>query len=197
MHKQKPSERSQKNNGNFYSVFPWFPYPSAWLKSLVLVILAGVIVRGFEQLGIGKFIVINSESPERMFFLITFSFLSPIVAIAFTHHWFHSFLNKVAPSIQAPEIVITQGSLPDIISWWEGLYAWIVIFLSTLLAFNICILFFPVFDISLSLNPASYDTFQDNIINIFGVLWIVHAALLYHFEAKVKQRVVSAYCQKK
>ncbi|MDJ0800239.1 MAG: hypothetical protein QNJ51_26100 [Calothrix sp. MO_167.B12] len=195
MHKQNPSKGSKRNKWNFYSSYPWFPYPSAWIKSLILVVIMGFISRTFAPIKILEFIATSTQSPEITTFFLIFTLILPIAAIALTHHCLHLVINQLAPSIQAPEIGKIEGFLPNIISWWEGLYGWSVIILSSLLGVSICIFLFPIFNLNFSIDVNNYNSFQNNIIGIFGTVWIINAALLYHFEYQVKQIIISVYSQ--
>ncbi|MBE8965868.1 hypothetical protein IQ277_06305 [Nostocales cyanobacterium LEGE 12452] len=116
---------------------------------------------------------------------------------------------------QAPEIGRTHGLLLGIMSWWEGLYAWLVIVISTLIALLFSIILIPLFNpnsgtqiallFSIILIPLfnanygrqiEYYTQIENINNvilIFGLFYISAGALIYQIEYLVKQRIISAY----
>ncbi|WP_334899822.1 hypothetical protein [Nostoc sp.] len=98
--------------------------------------------------------------------------------------------------IQAPEIGKTQGLLPGIMSWWEGLYAWLVIAISILIAALFSTILLPFFNISYARQIEYYtpmENVNNNIILIFGVFYVSSGALIYQIEYLVRQRIISAY----
>jgi len=78
-------------------------------------------------------------------------------------------------------------------SWWEGLYAWLVIAISTLIAAFFSTIFLPLFNISYAKPVESYTEVEKNIILIFGLFYISAGALTYQIEHLVRQRIISAY----
>jgi quinol-cytochrome oxidoreductase complex cytochrome b subunit len=84
----------------------------------------------------------------------------------------------------------TQGMKVKIFSWWEGLYGWLVIVISTMIATVLCTFLLPLFDLDYSIKVANYTSYQKQIITIFGITFIIVSALLYQFEYCFKRSLV-------
>ncbi|MCF2146724.1 hypothetical protein IQ276_009715 [Desmonostoc muscorum LEGE 12446] len=172
----------------------WFPYPSSWLKALILALLLRVIIFVVDSTGkVGYRIAYFVNSLELFVMFTILLILSPIIIITFTHHCLHLLLSRFISEIQAPEIGKTQGFFPGIMSWWEGLYAWLVIVISTLIATFFCTIFLPDFNLSYAQPLEYYRGFHNKIIVLFGLFYILTGALIYQLEYLVRQRIISAY----
>ncbi|MBG1244524.1 hypothetical protein [Nostoc sp. NZL] len=80
-------------------------------------------------------------------------------------------------------------------SWWEGLYAWLVIIISTLISFLFSIILVPLFNPNYD-RHLEYHTQLENINNVilmFGLFYISTGALIYQIEYLVRHRIISAY----
>ncbi|MEH2290810.1 hypothetical protein [Nostoc sp.] len=175
----------------------WFPYPSSWLKALILTLFLRVIIFVVKNAGnIGYDIVSFVHSPELFFLFTILLILSPIPIISFTHHYLYLLISRFVSEIQTPEIGRTQGLLPGIMSWWEGLYAWLVIAISTLIAAFFSTILLPLFYPSYD-KQIEYYTQIENINNktilIFEFLYVFVAALIYQIKYLVRQQIISAY----
>jgi len=176
----------------------WLPYPSCWLKSLVLMVFLGLITfvcKNFIRVGYGVAKFINS--PELFGILLITAILSPILFIAFTHHYLHLIFSRFISDIQAPEIGIVKGLLPKLMSWWEGLYGWLVILLSSLVAGLFCTMILPVFGLSYAKPPETYTGIEKQILVIFGIVWLIQGSLIYQIDYLVRQRIISVYFDNK
>ncbi|BAY14771.1 hypothetical protein NIES21_05290 [Anabaenopsis circularis NIES-21] len=173
----------------------WFPYPTSWLKALTLAIFLRVIIFVVEKAGkISYYIIDFTKSIELSVILCILIILSPILLIAFTHHFLHLFISHFLSKIQAPEVGKMQGLLPGLISCWEGLYGWLVIIISGLIAVLCFTFFMPVFNISYNQAIVDYTEYQRNIITgLFGTFYISTASAIYHIEYLVKCRYISVY----
>jgi len=172
----------------------WFPYPTSWLKALILALFLRVIIFIIDSTSkVGYRIAYFVNSLELFVMFTILLFLSPIIIISFTHHCLHLLLSRFIPEIQAPEIGKTQGFFPGIMSWWEGLYAWVVIVISTLIAIFLSTIFLPFFNITYTQSLEYYINFHNKIVIIFGFFYIFAAALIYQIEYLVRQRIISAY----
>ena len=170
----------------------WFPYPSSWLSAFILSLMMSAVIVIVRITGtVGYVLAISVDSPEVLVVFGILALLSPIPAIAFAHHFLHLFLGRFIPVIQAPEIGKLQGLLPGLISWWEGLYGWLVIVLATLTATALCTVFLPLFNLSYEKIIYGYSQAEIKIQAIFTVLWIIDAANLYQIEYLVKRRLIS------
>ncbi len=179
----------------------WFPYPSSWLKALILTLFLRVIIFLVTNTGkLGYRIAYFVNSPELFAIFIILLLLSPIPIISLTHHCLHLLISRFISEIQAPEIGKTQGLLPGIMSWWEGLYAWLVIAISTLIAVCFSIILLPFFNLSYA-RPIEYYTqmqnINNNVIGIIGLFYISAGALTYQIEYLVRCRIIYAYSSNK
>lgn len=175
----------------------WFPYPTSWLKALVLNLFLSAIIFILKNPGkLGYRIAYFVRSPELLAIFTILLILSPITIISLTHHCLHLLISRFMSEIQAPEIGKTQGLLPGIMSWWEGLYAWLVIAISTLIAAFFSTIVLSLFDLSY-VEPIEYyrqmQNINNNIIVIFGLFYISAGALTYQIEHLVRHRIISAY----
>jgi phosphoglycerol transferase MdoB-like AlkP superfamily enzyme len=84
----------------------------------------------------------------------------------------------------------TQGMKVKIFSWWEGLYGWLVIVISIMIASALCTFILPLFNLNYSIKVAQYTSYQKQIITIFGIILLVTAALLYQFEYCFKRSLL-------
>ncbi|MDZ8089548.1 MAG: hypothetical protein RMY16_28945 [Nostoc sp. DedQUE12b] len=181
---------------NFYWPL-WFPYPSSWLKALIWTLFLRVIIFIVKNTGkLGYDIVYFAHSLQLFVIFTILLILSPIPIISLTHHCLHLLISRFISEIQAPEIGKTQGFLPGIMSWWEGLYAWLVIVISILIAAFFSTIVLPLFYSSFDRQIEYYTQIQNinnNIGLIFGLFYISASALIYQIEYLVKHRIISAY----
>jgi len=175
----------------------WFPYPSSWLKALILALFLRLIIFVVNNAGkLGYRIAYFLQSPELFAIYTILLVLSPIPIISFTHHFLHLLISRFISEIQAPEIGRTKGLLPGIMSCWEGLYAWLVIAISTLITAFFSIILLSLFNPSYARPIEYYTQIQDinnNIILIFRLFYISAGALTYQIEYLVRHRIISAY----
>lgn len=178
----------------------WFPYPSSWLKAFILNLLLSVIIFVLKNpVNLAYPIAYFTNSPQLFAIFTILLLLSPIPIISFTHHYLHLLISRFTSEIQAPEIGRVQGLLPGLMSWYEGLYAWLVIAISTLVAAFFSTIFLPLFNISYTRQIESYTqteyyrAIENNIVIIFGLFYISSGALIYQIEYLVKCRIISAY----
>ncbi|MEH1809119.1 hypothetical protein [Nostoc sp.] len=185
----------QKSQKFYWSL--WLPYPSSWLKALILTLFLRVIIFIVKNTGkLGYDIVYFVHSPQLFVIFTILLILSPIPIISLTHHCLHLLISRFISEIQAPEIGRTQGLLPGIMSWWEGLYAWLVIVISILIAAFFCTILLPLFYPSYDRQIEYYTQIQNinnNIGLIFGLFYISAGALIYQIEYLVRHRIISAY----
>jgi hypothetical protein len=172
----------------------WFPYPSCWLKSFVLMIFLRVIIFVVKNLvKVGFNIATFVSSPELFVIFAILAIIAPILTIAVTHHYLHLLLGSFISEIQAPEVGIVKGLFPKLMSWWEGLYGWAVIVLSTLVAALFCTIILPLFQLSYAKLPVYYTEFEQQIIVIFGIVWLINGAFIYQIDYLVRYRLISVY----
>jgi hypothetical protein len=166
----------------------WVPYPTSWVNAGVLTLFTGGLAASAPFLW-QIALVIARVSPRLGLVFGVVAILSPAIFVAIAHHLLHLILNRFFPETPLPGMMGHQGVLPGLMSWWEGLYSWLVIVISTLVATAI-LGSFP-----LSLN------FLDDIFHwwdrarplfrISTLLWAIIAAYLYQFEIMVQRRLMS------
>ncbi|MGF1498139.1 MAG: hypothetical protein ACFB8W_15140 [Elainellaceae cyanobacterium] len=166
----------------------WIPYPTAWLSAVFLTLLTGGL--GASAAFIWQIALWLSRISPRLGLLFgAIAILSPVILVAIAHHLVHLLMDRFFPDTQLPGMVAPPGAFPGLMSWWEGLYSWLVILVTTLVSFAI-----------LGVFPLS-DRFLADILNWWEVarpffrwstlLWVVVAAYLYQFESLVQQRLIA------
>ncbi|MEM7713054.1 MAG: hypothetical protein AAF349_05660 [Cyanobacteria bacterium P01_A01_bin.68] len=174
----------------FPSLPPWIPYPNAWLSALMLSVLMGTflgILRRYTDslYNLPKW----SNTPEQLTVIVILFFIIPIPVIALLHHLF---LSRFMSPIPGERINATTGFFPGLISWWESLYSWLVIILSTLIATLICTPFLPLFKLSYTKIAATYAENPSNLRLAFAAVWILCAAVFYQVSYLFKARLVDS-----
>jgi hypothetical protein len=194
----------------------WFPYPSSWVRAVILVPFAfpGTPLIVF---GLGGIIASAlKNSPELLIFFVVFGLLLPTIILSFLYHFFWFIWKKRPSSNRWTKWVPGSSSL------WEGFYATLVIGLSFLaiLAVIAAIAFF-----SCKLSHATAEEIggcmgratgraaramfgttenawdfsgrgvvtweQDDIaVRAWFVIWLIVAAYLYQTEYLIRHRVV-------
>ncbi|MBD2664163.1 hypothetical protein B6N60_03792 [Richelia sinica FACHB-800] len=176
----------------------WFPYPSSWLKTFILALFLRVIIFFIEHTGkVGFRVAYSSDSLELAIIILILLILSPILLVAFTHHLLHVIISRFMPEIQAPEIGKCQGIYPGLISYWEGLYAWLVILISTLVSTLFATILISIFNIDLSDPVEFYTDFEERIVAILAGIWMTTGALIYQIEFLFKRRLLLVYSEDK
>lgn len=170
------------------------PATGAWMSAILLTLLMGVVPLILKQIGapLSQFIG-KHFSTNMSWSLSVLSLLAPILIIALIHHWLHLILDRFFPDNQTATTEAGGSFFPSLMSWWEGLFAWVAIAVSTILAIGIIIAVFP------------YDSSENSVIkyllmlfawddpkHLFSVPVIgrsIIVAYLYHFEYLVRCRV--------
>jgi hypothetical protein len=166
----------------------WIPDPNAWTSAILLILLMrglAVVLRAIVQMG--DFLI--HPSPKLGFFLWMFASLSPILLIAVVHHWLYRFLDHYSPTTRSPEMVGTEGFFPSLMSWWEGLYGWMVLALSALASNALLIIVLPTPKVIYNIYQFWAQT--GNLLTVSTLLQVIAAAYLYHFEYLVRQHLLS------
>jgi hypothetical protein len=180
----------------------WVPSPQlpslipgarAWVNAvgLILLLLAWQYILTSLYEHIVYLINWRHVPPKVWYVLFLLAFLSPIAVVAFSHHWLHRVLDNWFPESKLPDTETVAGSFPGIMSWWQGLFGWLVKLISSAIAYTSLALF-------LSDNALAYyflKFFTDGwtawrVIPI--VIQIIIAACLYQFEYVVNQRLIIA-----
>ncbi len=184
---------STKRNKKGFRWAVWFPYPTSWLKAFILMLILSLIIYISDvQDRIGDSLAHITRSTAVLIISGLISILSPIPIVSFIHHFLHLCIGNLMPTIQSPEIGKVTGLSPKFISWWEGLYAWLVIALSTIIASCLVFIFLPD-DMIIRIIRSRLTSENEKIAIIFGLLWIINAALIYQFEYLFKRHLIAAY----
>lgn len=111
------------------------------MSAILLTLLMGAIAITVNPISqpLSQFLL--RHFPQLWLSLALLCTLLPILGIAFAHHWLNLFLDRFFPDPQASAMNTTEGFFPGLMSWWEGLYGWLVIFVSTILTLAIIFAF--------------------------------------------------------
>ncbi|MGB7379488.1 MAG: hypothetical protein WA959_23370 [Rivularia sp. (in: cyanobacteria)] len=168
----------------------WIPYPNAWLSALMLSVLMGTFLGILRRYADSLYNLPKwSNTPEQLTVIVILFLILPIPAIALFHHLF---LSRFMSPIPGEKINATSGIFPGLFSWWESLYSWLVIILSTLIATLICTPFLPLFKLSYTKIAATYAENPSNLRLAFAGVWILCAAIFYQVAYLFKARLVDS-----
>ena len=166
----------------------WIPYPNAWLSALMLSVMMGLFLSILRRHGDSFYNLPKwANAPEQLTVIVILLLICPIPAIALFHHLF---LSRFMSPIPGEKINATSGIFPGLISWWESLYSWLVIVLSTLIATLICTPFLPLFQLNYTKVIATYAESPNNLRLGFAGVWILCAAIFYQVAYLFKARLV-------
>lgn len=168
----------------------WIPYPNAWLSALMLSVLMGTFLGILRRYADSLYNLPKwSNTPEQFTVIVILFLILPIPAIALFHHLF---LSRFMSPIPGERINATSGIFPGLFSWWESLYSWLVIILSTLIATLICTPFLPLFKLNYTKIAATYAENPSNLRLAFAAVWILCAAVFYQVAYLFKARLVDS-----
>ena len=166
----------------------WIPYPNAWLSALMLSVLMGTFLGILRRYADSLYNLPKwSNTPEQLTVIVILFLILPIPAIALFHHLF---LSRFMSPIPGERINVTSGFFPGLFSWWESLYSWMVIVLSTLIATLICTPFLPLFQLNYTKVAVTYAENPSNLRLAFAGVWILCAAVFYQVAYLFKARLV-------
>ena len=127
------SPNNQSTSDEIY--FRWYdyiPHPTAWWKAFIICSLLAFIVGSIKITGrVTYALAVLMDSPEILILFGIIAVLSPILIIAVFHHSLHLFISRFWGLFQAPEIGKPKILPIGLLSWWEGLYGWLAIAVST------------------------------------------------------------------
>ncbi len=168
----------------------WIPYPNAWLSALMLSVLMGTFLGILRRYADSLYNLPKwSNTPEQLTVIVILLLIVPIPAIALFHHLF---LSRFMSPIPGERINATSGIFPGLFSWWESLYSWMVIVLSTLIATLICTPFLPFFELSYTKIIATYAENPSNLRLAFAGVWVLCAAIFYQVAYLFKARLIDS-----
>lgn len=188
----------------------WIPAPRTWVNALALFAL----LTGFDYMvsylyhHLWPFLLIiwnflREVAPWLLYTLVYTGVLLisifPIFLISFLHHWLHQVLDNFFPESKIPGEDEVKGLFPNLFSWWQGVFGWLVINLSTTIAINILAIFLPSTQL-LSAQVPSVDIITVKVYNVFAagisipklIIQIIVAAYLYQLEYLIQQKLITA-----
>ncbi|MEH2005705.1 hypothetical protein [Nostoc sp.] len=180
----------------------WFPYPSSWLRAIILVPIAfpgtRLIVFGL----VGLFISVLGNSLILLIFSVLFGLLIPTIFLAFIYHIFWFIWQKPKSANKLPKWIPTLNSL------WAGFYSTIVMGLSFMLiltifselAFSSCNFYYEMPEYLNSCtghltgratNGIFYSIENNDFLSQrWFMIWMFTAAYLYQLEHLVIKRFI-------
>ncbi|MGK7918003.1 MAG: hypothetical protein AB4038_21120 [Prochloraceae cyanobacterium] len=178
-------------NLNLRNLPAWIPNVNAWMSSILLVLLLqGISIFLKTIFPLEQFLIILPPKLRSILYVLTL--LSPILIIAVAHHWLHFFLDRFFPETRSPELGKIEGFIPGLMSWWEGLYGWLAIYVSSFIITIVSIILFSSYNSTL-------DLFYD-LLNWWDVIkgWftlpnitrLVTISYLYQFENIVRNHLL-------
>ncbi len=166
----------------------WIPYPNAWASGFTLLVMREVFLANSQWLSTLVSWVSRIMPQKFVPLLLLGVILTPIGLVAIAHHTLHSILNQYFPESKAPESEQVKGFFPGLMSWWEGLYSWLVILLASIITVPLAIAI---------LQPDQLSSFWLWLLNTrpffspVSILWLLIAAYLYHFEGLVRNHLMT------
>jgi hypothetical protein len=130
-----------------------------------------------------------ANRPDQFIPVICFTLLSPILAIAIVHHLIHLVLSRYVPKLQAPEIGIVKGIVPNLMSFWEGIWGCAAIGIASTTTTFIGWLIHPLFSISYQIPLPNGNSEQ--FFGLLSLTWLTCAAYLYHCFYLVEHRLMA------
>lgn len=169
---------------------PLFPRPVSWLSAVLLYVFLGLWMT-FVSRVLPRLIEIGDDSPRLAILGYLALWVSPVPFVAVGHHVVHLFLDRADHGTKKGRSI-----LPDLTSWWAGMFAWLVIvFASSVVMFLLLALNPPERDGMLlaaqnvpSLFLAFAWPFSGAPAGLHTVAWVIVAAQLYDLEHAVKAR---------
>jgi hypothetical protein len=172
----------------------WIPVPRSWVIAIAVILT----MAGFQHLLgylwwlISWLITIFPRFIYIIYLLIT---ISPIVLLASLHHWLHQLLDQLFPESRLPNQETATGGFPGLMSWWEGLYGWLVNHLSMIFSWAVLGIFLPLPSTTsiLQFSPWSLTNLLNQVKPFFIItllLQIIFAAFFYQFEYNVQQHLI-------
>jgi hypothetical protein len=173
----------------------WIPIPRSWFNALGLILLMAGIQLATSYLWIIIEPIIWLPRIGLIVYFLLF-IAAPIALIAFIHHWLHRILDEFFPDSRIPDTEVVQGAFPTLLSWWQGLYGWVVSYLSVIVWTLLLAIVFPI--------PFSFSSVSNMLLVAAPVIpinpWqigefvvkVIAAAFFYQFEYSVQRRILAA-----
>jgi hypothetical protein len=151
----------------------WFPFPSCWLKALILevsliplrIILSIVGESAFNALEVGW----HSDPWRFWMWIVIAGVIAPIFVLGHIYQWLWGEPNRHLPKW-----------MPSLKSWLEGLWSWFVCLITLAI---LLVVMFIWYDGYLP------KTLSDEEANFLGIGFLIMAAYFYHFRVLMQQRI--------
>lgn len=147
----------------------WLPYPSCWLRALILFIcmvpitIALYVLKGFGKLSLFFSLVVFEDISWILWILLVLINLIPIYILANIDQFLWGDPNPKFPDW-----------LPNSASLIEGTLAWIIMIFSMLMTFAL------LCDDLDRCSVNRYSSQYNHLIQAAPIVWIIMAAYLYH-----------------
>jgi len=162
----------------------WFPRPAAWLSAVALTVFAGLLGTTMSWFyGAGASTLFEAPRVSAIFFF--FGFTSPIFLIAFGNHAMHRVLDAMAKRASS------RGLMPGLMSWWAGLYGWLVLMLAAWTSVMLVMMVHPESTFYAFANVFRIDSGLTSILSIPTFVFIGLGAFLFQVEARVKDKIAA------
>lgn len=149
----------------------WFPYPSSWLRSIVLILAMGVLVFSVRIFGLTGFFLYQATNNMGLFVRLLFiGLIFPFVLIIYLHHFLINRGKRPAG---------WSKRLPSPRSISEGFYALNVFILSSAIVMGIGISFCDP--------DRSCENISDATVGLISIFWVVILAYFYQAEYLVRK----------
>lgn len=154
----------------------WFPYPSSWLRSVILLLWVGIVVRIFGYWGMffGDLISSLTDHPILFLQILGVSLLGSCLVLSYIYHLI--------------DFKKSSKWFPRPIKLWEGIYAPLVFLISIIIVILIGYPFIPWNDCTLSVIPQSsycsriVDSYITELTDFEAIIWLGSILYLYQIE---------------
>ena len=189
---------------------------AAWIfyfVSIFLMFVGSMLPQFIQQIILWLISSISSIISSLITLLSPLVLLLPIPTVAFAHHYLYLLLDRFYPDLDSAERGRVTGYVPNLVSWWHGLFALVVVIMAMLVSDSVLSIL-PW----LTHNAADCIAAQTSEINVNAttrvglwfeialmilrqpiyrpflrlVIWIITAAYLYQFEFTFREHLIAS-----
>lgn len=161
------------------------PRGAAWLSALALLLFTGLIATVSRFFFFGAAASVFNQSPRLAGLTTLFGVLFPIVAIAFGSQVLHVVLDKFAGR------KVARGWKPGLMSWWAGLFGWLVLALASMTSVLVVMVIHPQSSFGAFVGMFGMNSSLAELISVPTIVWLAIAAFMYQFERNVRDRIAA------
>ncbi|ERT09196.1 putative membrane protein [Lyngbya aestuarii BL J] len=171
----------------------WFPYPSSWIRMIVLILWLFIVIRivAFGGVIIGGTVSVVSEDLMPFFQALGIGVIGSIFILTYFYHIL-SYIERVLFGKSSPS---SFQWFPTPLSLWEGIYTPIVLLLSISIVVLVILPFIPwetcqtelLFEDTSCQNRIQ--NYLDSLEVIATIVWITSGLYLYQIESLIRTRV--------